>query len=43
VRYARLTAGITFDLEEGRDAVLERWTQQIEYLKKAAGGAAAGR
>lgn len=43
VRYARLTTGITFDLEEGGDAVLERWTQQIEYLKKAAGGAAAGR
>jgi hypothetical protein len=43
VRYARLTAGITFDLAEGRDAVLERWTQQVEYLKKAAGGAAAGR
>ncbi|SIT39506.1 conserved hypothetical protein [Paraburkholderia piptadeniae] len=43
VRYARLTSGITFELEEGRDAVLERWTQQIEYLKKAAGDAAAGR
>jgi hypothetical protein len=43
VRYARLTAGITFDLAEGREAVLERWTQQIEYLKKAAGSAAAGR
>ena len=43
VRYARLTVGITFDLAEGRGAVLERWTQQVEYLKKAAGGAAAGR
>jgi hypothetical protein len=43
VRYARLTAGITFDLAEGSDAVLERWTQQVEYLKKAADGAAAGR
>ena len=43
VGYARLTAGITFDLEEGREAVLERWTQQIEDLKKAAGSAAAGR
>jgi hypothetical protein len=43
VRYARLTAGITFDLGEGREAVLERWTQQVEHLKKAADGAAAGR
>jgi len=42
VPYARLTAGITFDLEEGRDAVLERWTQQIEHLKRAAASAAAG-
>src|SRR5258705_8022493 len=37
VRYARLTGGITFELEAGRDAVLERWEQQIEYLKKATG------
>jgi hypothetical protein len=37
VRYARLTSGITFDLEEGRDATLERWSQQVDYLKKAAG------
>ncbi|MBN3754116.1 hypothetical protein G3N95_14290 [Paraburkholderia sp. Tr-20389] len=43
VRYARLTAGITFDLAEGSDAVLERWTQQIEHLKKAAGSATNGR
>ncbi|MEM5340903.1 hypothetical protein [Paraburkholderia azotifigens] len=43
VGYARLTSGITFNLAEGREAVLERWTQQVEYLKKAAGGAAAGR
>ena len=43
VRYARLTAGITFELEEEKDVVLGRWAQQIEYLKKAAGGAAAGR
>jgi hypothetical protein len=43
VGYARLTAGITFDLEEGREAVLDRWVQQIEDLKKAAGSAAAGR
>jgi hypothetical protein len=37
VRYARLTGGITFELEEGKDATLERWTEQVEYLKKAAG------
>jgi hypothetical protein len=43
VQYARLTSGITFDLAEGKDAVLERWIRQIEYLKKAVGGAAAGR
>jgi hypothetical protein len=38
VTYARLTAGITFELEQGREATLERWTQQIEHLKKAAAG-----
>jgi hypothetical protein len=39
VRYARLTGGITFELEgEGR-AVLDRWEQQIEHLKQAAGAA----
>jgi hypothetical protein len=38
VGYARLTSGITFELEEGREAVLERWMQQIEHLKKAAAG-----
>jgi hypothetical protein len=43
VPYARLTSGITFELGEGKGAVLERWTQQVEWLKKAAGGAAAGR
>ncbi|MFC0398308.1 hypothetical protein [Paraburkholderia rhizosphaerae] len=37
VRYARLTSGITFALEEGKDATLERWMQQIDYLKRAAG------
>jgi hypothetical protein len=42
VPYARLTSGITFELEAGREAVLERWQQQIEYLKRAAGDAAAG-
>lgn len=42
VPYARLTAGITFDLEAGGDAVLERWTQQIEHLKRAAASAATG-
>ncbi|MGV2291019.1 pyridoxamine 5'-phosphate oxidase family protein [Trinickia sp. YCB016] len=40
VRYARLTSGITFDLEEGRDAVLDRWERQIEHLRQAASGAA---
>ncbi|CAG4890697.1 hypothetical protein [Paraburkholderia saeva] len=37
VPYARLTGGISFDLEENRDAVLDRWKQQIEHLKKTAG------
>lgn len=40
VRYARLTGGIAFELEGAReqvDAVLDRWKQQIEHLKKAAG------
>jgi hypothetical protein len=36
VPYARLTAGITFELEEGGAAVLDRWEQQIEHLKQAA-------
>ena len=36
VPYARLTGGITFDLEEGGEAVLDRWEQQIEHLKQAA-------
>ncbi|TKC89700.1 hypothetical protein FAZ69_12345 [Trinickia terrae] len=40
VRYARLTNGITFELEEGRDAVLDRWERQIEHLRQAASGAA---
>lgn len=35
VRYARLTSGITFELEEGGEAVLNRWEQQIEHLKQA--------
>ncbi|SMG57117.1 hypothetical protein [Paraburkholderia susongensis] len=36
VRYARLTGGITFELEgEGRD-VLDRWEKQVEHLKRAA-------
>jgi hypothetical protein len=39
VPYARLTGGITFDLEAGREATLERWNQQIEQLKKAAAAA----
>jgi hypothetical protein len=40
VRYARLTSGITFELAEGRDAVLDRWERQIEHLRQAASGAA---
>jgi hypothetical protein len=39
VRYARLTGGITFELAEGREAVLDRWEQQIEHLKQAAAAA----
>ncbi|MFM0394466.1 hypothetical protein [Paraburkholderia phytofirmans] len=41
VRYARLTSGITFELEGEGKTVLDRWEQQIEHLKQAA--AAAGR
>ena len=40
VRYARLTCGITFELQEDNEAVLERWEQQIEHLKRAAQSAA---
>jgi hypothetical protein len=36
VPYARLTGGVTFELEEGGGAVLDRWEQQIEHLKQAA-------
>ena len=43
VPYARLTGGITFELDGEGEAVLERWQQQIEYLKRAADDAAAGR
>ena len=39
VRYARLTSGITFELEEGGEAVLDRWEQQIEHLKQATAAA----
>lgn len=39
VRYARLTGGITFELEEGSGAVLDRWERQIEHLKRAAAAA----
>jgi hypothetical protein len=38
VRYARLTSGITFELE-GEERVLDRWEQQIEHLKQAAAAA----
>ena len=36
VRYARLTGGITFELQGEGSAVLERWEQQVEQLKRAA-------
>jgi hypothetical protein len=40
VRYARLTSGITFELEEEeKKRVLDRWEQQIEHLKRAAAAA----
>lgn len=39
VRYARLTSGITFELEGEGSAVLDRWERQIEHLKQAAAAA----
>ncbi|RKF29837.1 hypothetical protein [Paraburkholderia fungorum] len=39
VRYARLTSGITFELEGQGEAVLDRWERQIEHLKQAAAAA----
>jgi hypothetical protein len=39
VRYARLTGGITFELEGDGKAVLDRWERQIEHLKQAAAAA----
>jgi hypothetical protein len=36
VRYARLTSGVTFELEGEKEKVLDRWEQQIEHLKRAA-------
>ena len=39
VRYARLTSGVTFELEGEREAVLDRWERQIEHLKQAAAAA----
>jgi hypothetical protein len=39
VRYARLTSGITFELEGEGEAVLDRWERQIEHLKQAAAAA----
>jgi hypothetical protein len=39
VQYARLTSGVTFELEEKRETVLDRWEQQIEHLKQAAAAA----
>jgi hypothetical protein len=40
VGYARLTSGITFELEGEREAVLGRWERQIEHLREAASRAA---
>ena len=42
VGYARLTSGIAFELTGAReaDAVLARWREQIEWLKRAASAAA---
>ena len=39
VGYARLTNGIAFELTEA-DAVLARWREQIEWLKRAASAVA---
>ncbi|SIT44216.1 conserved hypothetical protein [Paraburkholderia ribeironis] len=39
VRYARLTSGITFELEDEGRVVLDRWKRQIEHLKQAAAAA----
>jgi hypothetical protein len=38
VGYARLKSGITFELPDA-EAVLGRWSQQMEWLKRAAGAA----
>ncbi|PLZ01692.1 hypothetical protein CY652_15080 [Burkholderia sp. WAC0059] len=40
VPYARLTSGMTFELEENRrDEVLERWRAQIAWLREAVSAA----
>ena len=39
VRYARLTSGVTFELEGDKERVLDRWERQIEHLKQAAAAA----
>ncbi|WP_323122370.1 hypothetical protein [Burkholderia alba] len=36
VGYARLTAGITFELGKDAAAVIDRWARQVEALKAAA-------
>jgi hypothetical protein len=36
VPYARITSGMMFELTQGKDATLERWIGQVDYLKKAA-------
>ncbi|WP_414443029.1 hypothetical protein [Burkholderia sp. 22PA0106] len=39
VGYARLTSGITFELDEKRDAVVARWARQIEQIRLIAAAA----
>lgn len=39
VGYARLTSGITFELDEKRDAVVARWARQIEQIRRIAAAA----
>jgi hypothetical protein len=36
VRYARLTGGITFELQGEGSKVIERWEGQLDHLKRAA-------
>ncbi len=41
VGYARLTSGISFELDDQRDAVLTRWTRQIKQIRLLAAAAGA--